>query len=193
MVEDQVGEGGDHPLEVRSNGKNRGDTGAPDKRKPRAICGAFRGALGRTRTCDLLIRRPNHAVLCGSLKCVWGLYKALPVLWGARLFYLVPVTLPSTLRMQILARRVPERVCALALFNPPHSAIADKPKEPPPSAGPGTTTSTRCCGPTSSSATTGTRPSCTCATSMTIGWATRIAFARRRSRRSSTPSPGPTP
>jgi hypothetical protein len=130
VVEDQVGEGGDHPLEVRSNGKNRGDTGAPDKRKPRAICGAFRGALGRTRTCDLLIRRPNHAVLCGSLKCVWGLYKALPVLWGARLFYLVPVTLPSTLRMQILARRVPERVCALALFNPPHSAIADKPKEP---------------------------------------------------------------
>src|SRR5215207_6352518 len=30
------------------------------------------GALGRTRTCDLLIRRPNRAVLCGSLKCVKG-------------------------------------------------------------------------------------------------------------------------
>ena len=30
-------------------------------------CGSyFRGALGRTRTCDLLIRRPNRAVLCGS-------------------------------------------------------------------------------------------------------------------------------
>jgi pimeloyl-ACP methyl ester carboxylesterase len=31
---------------------------------------------------------------------------------------------------QVLAREVPERVRALALFNTPHSAIADKPKEP---------------------------------------------------------------
>ncbi len=31
---------------------------------------------------------------------------------------------------QVLARRVPERVSALALFNPPHAAIGDKPKEP---------------------------------------------------------------
>jgi hypothetical protein len=32
----------------------------------------FSSALGRTRTCDLLIRRPNRAVLCGSLKCAKG-------------------------------------------------------------------------------------------------------------------------
>ena len=31
---------------------------------------------------------------------------------------------------QVLARQVPERVRALALFNTPHAAIADKPKEP---------------------------------------------------------------
>jgi len=31
---------------------------------------------------------------------------------------------------QVLAREVPERVRALALFNTPHAAIADKPKEP---------------------------------------------------------------
>jgi pimeloyl-ACP methyl ester carboxylesterase len=31
---------------------------------------------------------------------------------------------------QVLARQVPERVRALALFNTPHTAIADKPKEP---------------------------------------------------------------
>ena len=31
---------------------------------------------------------------------------------------------------QILTRQVPERVRALALFNTPHAAIADKPKEP---------------------------------------------------------------
>ena len=36
-------------------------------------CGSyFRGALGRTRTCDLLIRRPNRVVLCGSLKRAKG-------------------------------------------------------------------------------------------------------------------------
>jgi pimeloyl-ACP methyl ester carboxylesterase len=31
---------------------------------------------------------------------------------------------------QVLARTTPERVSALVLFNPPHSAIGDKPKEP---------------------------------------------------------------
>ena len=31
---------------------------------------------------------------------------------------------------QVLARRAPERVSALVLFNPPHSAIGDKPQEP---------------------------------------------------------------
>jgi pimeloyl-ACP methyl ester carboxylesterase len=31
---------------------------------------------------------------------------------------------------QVLARKVPERVRALALFNTPHAAITDKPKEP---------------------------------------------------------------
>jgi hypothetical protein len=36
------------------------------------ICGTLWGALGRTRTCGLLIRRPNRAVLCGSLKCAKG-------------------------------------------------------------------------------------------------------------------------
>ena len=30
---------------------------------------------------------------------------------------------------QVLARTIPERVCALVLFNPPHSAIGDKPQE----------------------------------------------------------------
>ncbi len=34
--------------------------------------GILSGALGRTRTCDLLIRRPNRAVLCGSLRCAYG-------------------------------------------------------------------------------------------------------------------------
>ena len=31
---------------------------------------------------------------------------------------------------QVLARTTPERVSALVLFNPPHSAIGDKPQEP---------------------------------------------------------------
>ena len=31
---------------------------------------------------------------------------------------------------QLLARRVPERILALVLFNPPHSAVGDKPQEP---------------------------------------------------------------
>jgi pimeloyl-ACP methyl ester carboxylesterase len=31
---------------------------------------------------------------------------------------------------QVLARTTPERVSALGLFNPPHSAIGDKPQEP---------------------------------------------------------------
>jgi pimeloyl-ACP methyl ester carboxylesterase len=31
---------------------------------------------------------------------------------------------------QVLARRIPERLSALALFNPPHSAIGEKPQEP---------------------------------------------------------------
>jgi pimeloyl-ACP methyl ester carboxylesterase len=32
---------------------------------------------------------------------------------------------------QVLARTTPERVSALVLFNPPHSAIGDKPEQPP--------------------------------------------------------------
>ena len=37
-------------------------------RKPATLS----SALGRTRTCDLLIRRPNRAVLYGSPKCAKG-------------------------------------------------------------------------------------------------------------------------
>ena len=44
--------------------------------------------------------------------------------------FLVAVHDTGAVIAQVLARQVPERVCALALFNPPHSAIADKPKEP---------------------------------------------------------------
>ena len=86
----------------------------------------FRSALGRTRTCDLLIRRPKVAVLCGSLKCVWGLYKALPVLWGARLFYLVPVNFTDA-DPRPAGARARLRACPV---QSPHSAIAHKPKEP---------------------------------------------------------------
>jgi hypothetical protein len=52
---------------------------------------------GRGRTCDLLIRRPNRAVLCGSLRRVLAVSMALSVLRRTCLFYIyVPVTLPST-------------------------------------------------------------------------------------------------
>ena len=57
---------------------------------------AFWSALARTRTCDLLIRRPNRAVLCGSLRRVLAVSMALSELWRTCLFYIVPVTLPST-------------------------------------------------------------------------------------------------
>jgi hypothetical protein len=34
-----------------------------------ASYGVFSGALGRTRTCDLLVSRLNRTVLCGSARC----------------------------------------------------------------------------------------------------------------------------
>jgi hypothetical protein len=55
----------------------------------------FCSALGRTRTCGLLIRRPNRAVLSGSLRRALAVYMALSVPWRICLFYPVPVTLPS--------------------------------------------------------------------------------------------------
>jgi hypothetical protein len=140
VVEDQVGEGGDHPLEVRSNGKNRGDTGAPDKRKPRAICGAFRGALGRTRTCDLLIRRPNHAVLCGSLKCVWAFIKHFRYSGEPA----CSILFPSRSRQRYGCRSSPGGYPSASARLPcsirPTRPSQTSPRSPPPSAGPGTTT-----------------------------------------------------
>jgi hypothetical protein len=62
------------------------------------ICREKRSALGRTRTCDLLIRRPNWAVLCGSLRCAKGDSYALFVPRGIGLFCPAPVLLPSRSR-----------------------------------------------------------------------------------------------
>src|SRR5215210_9126719 len=54
------------------------------------ICRYFSSALGRTRTCDPLIRRPNRAVLCGSPKRAKGDFPALLVLRSIGLFCPVP-------------------------------------------------------------------------------------------------------
>src|SRR5918999_6597864 len=94
---------------------------------------------------------------------------------------------------QVLARTTPERVSALVLFNPPHSAIGDKPQELASQreswyhhfhALPWSDQLVGFSGPP---------PNYTCVTSTITGSATRIACARRSLRRSSTPSPDPAP
>jgi hypothetical protein len=87
----------------------------------------FKSALGRTRTCGLLIRRPNRAVLCGSLGCALALLKHLrcpaelacsrhaPVNSTG----VISVTLGRGTRTRQLARNRPQLPCASLRSLPP--------------------------------------------------------------------------